>query len=158
MGGGRHRLPRGHSAAIHLMKKCTYCGKENPDDAVVCSVDGQPLESVNPPPLLSSATVGQHHTVKRLAFIEPVGAGMVLAMLSGVGSLIVMPFVALFVGSRSDAAPLLGILLLLPVVYAVVGFVCGLLSAMLYNLVAQWTGGLEFRTRDVPAAQCAGTE
>jgi len=25
------------------MKKCPYCGKEHPDDAMVCSVDGQPL-------------------------------------------------------------------------------------------------------------------
>ena len=25
------------------MKKCPYCGKENPDDAVVCAIDGQPL-------------------------------------------------------------------------------------------------------------------
>ncbi len=25
------------------MKKCPYCGKENPDDAEVCAVDGQSL-------------------------------------------------------------------------------------------------------------------
>ena len=30
------------------MKRCTYCGKEYPDGAVVCVVDEQPLESVEP--------------------------------------------------------------------------------------------------------------
>jgi hypothetical protein len=28
------------------MKKCTHCGKEQPDEATTCPVDGQPLESV----------------------------------------------------------------------------------------------------------------
>jgi hypothetical protein len=27
------------------MKKCPYCGKDNPDDATVCDVDQQPLDS-----------------------------------------------------------------------------------------------------------------
>ena len=31
------------------MKKCTYCGKEYPDDATACSVDEQPLTLVGPP-------------------------------------------------------------------------------------------------------------
>jgi hypothetical protein len=28
------------------MKTCTYCGKEHPDHATVCSIDGQPLRSL----------------------------------------------------------------------------------------------------------------
>jgi hypothetical protein len=31
----------------HIMKKCSYCGKEFNDDAAVCSVDGQPLTPMN---------------------------------------------------------------------------------------------------------------
>ena len=27
------------------MKKCTYCGKEYPEGAEVCAIDGQPLVS-----------------------------------------------------------------------------------------------------------------
>jgi hypothetical protein len=28
------------------MKKCTYCGKEYPDEAEVCAIDHEPLERV----------------------------------------------------------------------------------------------------------------
>jgi hypothetical protein len=31
------------------MKKCSYCGKEYPDDATICAVDQQPLQEVCPP-------------------------------------------------------------------------------------------------------------
>lgn len=30
------------------MKKCTYCGKEYPDEATVCTVDQRPLADANP--------------------------------------------------------------------------------------------------------------
>lgn len=32
------------------MKKCTYCGKEYPEEAVVCTIDQEPLESDSPAP------------------------------------------------------------------------------------------------------------
>ena len=31
------------------MKRCTYCGKEHPDDATSCSVDQEALTSCTPP-------------------------------------------------------------------------------------------------------------
>jgi hypothetical protein len=37
------------------MKRCNYCGKEYPDDAIECAVDGQALDRIGPPPLPSSA-------------------------------------------------------------------------------------------------------
>ncbi len=33
------------------MKTCTYCGKQYPDDASICAVDGQPLQAVVPAPI-----------------------------------------------------------------------------------------------------------
>ncbi len=34
------------------MKSCSYCGKEYPDAATVCAIDGQPLQSaITPPPV-----------------------------------------------------------------------------------------------------------
>lgn len=37
----------------------------------------------------------------------------------------------------------------LPIIYAVVGFIGGVIAAFIYNLVAKWTGGVEFTTEDV---------
>jgi len=34
------------------MKKCTYCGKQYPDDAAACAVDADPLETIEPPKTL----------------------------------------------------------------------------------------------------------
>jgi|SRR3989344_7960228 len=34
-------------------------------------------------------------------------------------------------------------IIVLPVVYAVIGFIAGAIGAFLYNLVARWTGGIE---------------
>jgi len=31
------------------MKRCTYCGREYPDEATACSLDQQPLELINSP-------------------------------------------------------------------------------------------------------------
>lgn len=39
---------------------------------------------------------------------------------------------------------------LIPVIYGVMGFIGGVISALLYNLIARWTGGLEFEFKDVP--------
>ena len=44
------------------MKKCTYCGKEYPDNTAVCAIDAEPLEAVKPPSPLPSPFAGQHNT------------------------------------------------------------------------------------------------
>ncbi len=31
------------------MKKCTYCGKEYPEEALICAIDHEPLQSDIPP-------------------------------------------------------------------------------------------------------------
>jgi len=48
------------------MKKCTWCGKEYPDDATACSLDLQPLVCVAPPPTApSEAQSGNHEALAR---------------------------------------------------------------------------------------------
>ncbi len=37
----------------------------------------------------------------------------------------------------------------MPVFYAIMGFIVGVLAAAVYNLVARWTGGLQFEVRDL---------
>lgn len=92
---------------------------------------------------------------KQLTYITPLKAGIVLGTLYGILSLIVMPFflLAALLGNKSGGAASvalgIGLALLMPVIYAVAGFLGGLIGAALYNLIAKWTGGLEFEVRDV---------
>ena len=95
---------------------------------------------------------------KQLTYIAPVRAGIVLAVLYGILSLIVVPFflVAALLGGKSGSpAPAIfgvGLAVMLPVIYAVIGFVGGVISAAIYNLIAKWTGGFEFEVRDAGPA------
>ncbi len=42
-----------------------------------------------------------------------------------------------------------GFAIMMPVIYAVFGFIGGVIAAALYNLIAKWTGGFEFEVRDL---------
>ena len=92
---------------------------------------------------------------KQLTYIAPLKAGIVLAALYGILSLIFVPFflLAAVVGSKSgETLPAVfgvGFAIMMPVIYAVVGFLGGLIGAALYNLIAKWTGGFVFEVRDV---------
>lgn len=92
---------------------------------------------------------------KQLTYIAPLRAGIVLAMLYGILSLILVPIflVAAVLGSKAGGAGSavfsIGFAIVLPVLYAAVGFLGGLIAAALYNLIAKWTGGFEFEVRDI---------
>jgi len=93
---------------------------------------------------------------KQLTHISPLRAGIVLGVLYGFLGLIFVPFflIAAVIGGKSGGMPAAFggafFAILLPVFYAVAGFVGGVIAAAIYNLVAKWTGGLEFEVRDVP--------
>jgi hypothetical protein len=102
----------------------------------------------------------------KLKRIEPLQAGKILAAFYGLLSLVFVPFMMFFmaVGSlasrhQGNAAPLplmfglgVGFMIFLPVLYAVMGFVFGVLGAWLYNLLAKLLGGLalEFESDTPP--------
>ena len=92
---------------------------------------------------------------KQLTRIAPVKAGIVLGILYGLVSLIVVPFfllAALMASKTGTATPVfmgVGFAVCLPVIYAVLGFVGGIIMAAIYNLIAGWTGGIEFEVKDV---------
>jgi len=94
----------------------------------------------------------------KLKRIDPLQAGKMLAALYGLLSLLIIPFMlaamsfaslaARHGGGSAPAFPLMlgmgmGFMVLLPVFYAVMGFVFGVISAWLYNLLAKWLGGFE---------------
>jgi hypothetical protein len=47
----------------------------------------------------------------------------------------------------------------MPILMAVIGFICFVICAAVYNLLAQWLGGMEFEVIDIPEGQnTAGPE
>ncbi len=67
------------------MKKCSWCGKEYPDEALFCATDGYALQPVagSCPPILTSAAGKQQHTedadqIKLLSIFHFVVAGLAL--------------------------------------------------------------------------------
>ena len=104
----------------------------------------------------------------KLKRIAPLQAGKMLAALYGLLSLVFVPFMLAFMAFGSLAArsqgagnvpaiPLMlgmgvGAIIMLPLFYALMGFVFGILSAWVYNLLAKWLGGfeLDFETQAPP--------
>jgi hypothetical protein len=94
---------------------------------------------------------------KRLTHIAPVKLGIVLGVIYGVMSLIfAVPIFLIFslvgaASARGGAHPLPVIftgvfVIFVPFIYAAFGFIGGAIAALVYNLVAKWTGGVEFTT------------
>ncbi len=111
--------------------------------------------------LLASCRVGVHsprNMTRRIKRIAPLQAGKVLGVLYGCMGLIFLPFFALAAvlgafaphAQTNQAAPVAiaaGVMLVIgifmPIIYAVMGFVFGILGAAVYNLIARWVGGFE---------------
>ena len=64
-------------------------------------------------------------------------------LLGGIGSLIFGH------GSPSAGIGMLFFAILAPILYGAIGFVVGALMAWVYNLVAQWIGGIELELKPV---------
>ena len=88
-------------------------------------------------------------TIKRIA---PVQLGKMLAILYGIMGLVFVPFFLLMTmfASQAPAQQRVGFMALgagfavfFPLIYAAMGFVVGVLGALIYNLAAQWVGGIE---------------
>src|ERR1017187_866943 len=96
---------------------------------------------------------------RRLTNVNPLKLGITLAVIYGIMSLIVaVPifFIMSLAGAASartgaQALPAIfsGVFVIfLPVIYAVLGFIGGVIAAFIYNRVAKWTGGIEFITEE----------
>jgi len=94
--------------------------------------------------------------ITRVRNINPVQLGVVsgvlYALLALVIALLMLPFMTMFshfgggMGRMGAGLGVFGgttVIIMLPVFYGVTGFVGGIITALIYNLVAAWTGGIE---------------
>lgn len=100
--------------------------------------------------------------------IAPLQAGKMLAALYGLLSLVIVPIMLAAMGvsalvargnggAGAPAIPLMlgmgvGFVIFIPVLYAFIGFLAGVIGAFVYNLLAKWMGGfeLEFESTTPP--------
>ncbi len=90
--------------------------------------------------------------VTRLRNVNPIQCAIVSAILYAffgvVAALFLAPIMSIMTshmppGINVAPVPSMSSLIFLPIVYAVLGFIGGIITAFLYNLVARWTGGIE---------------
>jgi hypothetical protein len=94
--------------------------------------------------MFSPPTTLEASMVHRIRRIDPFSAAKVSAILYFFGGLIAAPF--LFLASMmapDESAVGIGLAIVIPVVYAVMGFIVTLIACALYNLVAGWVGGVQ---------------
>jgi hypothetical protein len=97
------------------------------------------------------------HIVKSVGVLS---VAKIMGMIYGCMGLIFAPFI-LLMGLMGSAlgqhnSPLAGIFgvgfaVLMPVFYGGIGFIAGLIGALLYNLLARWVGGFELELEPRPA-------
>jgi glycopeptide antibiotics resistance protein len=96
-----------------------------------------------PPPLSN---------IRRVKRIAPLQLGKVMALTYGLMGLAFYPFILLmiFLAPHAPSQQRMGFLalgtgfmLFIPVIYAVMGFIGGVIGALIYNLIAKWVGGIE---------------
>ena len=90
---------------------------------------------------------------KRITRISPWQLGKVLAVLYAIFSIPI----ALVMGVAASFQPPgrslpWAMIVAIPIFYVVFGFLFSALGAWLYNLVAKWTGGVEYEAQEMPDA------
>jgi hypothetical protein len=82
--------------------------------------------------------------IRRVKRFDPVQTGKLLAALYFGISLLMVPFLLLFaaVGPKGSGIGA-GFALVIPFLYAAIGFIGGIIAAFVYNLCAKFVGGLE---------------
>jgi hypothetical protein len=90
---------------------------------------------------------------KRITHIDPLRLGVMLGGIYGALSLIIVPiFLLVMLATHPGGFREAFFVIFLPIIYAVAGFIGGLIAGALYNLLAGWTGGIEVTVEDAPTA------
>lgn len=108
------------------------------------SPSAQPVAKYNA--LASSRTL-------RVKTVEPLSMGKMLGALYVLLGAIIAVFMGIFAfvgavsggnGTATAAVPAVGMMIFMPLIYGLIGFMGGVILALLYNLVARFVGGVEF--------------
>lgn len=87
--------------------------------------------------------------VKRLDVISVANISGILYAIMGLFGGLMLAFVSMFDAAFAGEYDPLGFglgffsILILPIVYGAIGWVSGVITAALYNLLARWTGGIK---------------
>ena len=134
------------------MKKCTYCGKEYPDEATSCSIDGQPLKDLSPPSLTPPQAESQHSqrashgSRKRISHISIHQTSKVMAILFVVIGLLFIPIGVIFILAGQTVMGI--VYVLMPFIYGIIGYPYMAVMCWVYNIIAKSVGGIEFTLED----------
>ncbi len=76
--------------------------------------------------------------------------GLIIGLLVGLIGAVVGSFAAAYGGIPAFLGAGFGILAIIvfPIMYGILGFLGGIIVAVLYNLVARWVGGIEIELKD----------
>jgi len=90
---------------------------------------------------------------KQILNISPLQTAKIMAILWFVLSLPILLFMGLSMfaipGEKGGAAIFGGMMLFIPIFYAIFGFISTLIGAWVYNLLAKRFGGIEYTTQDI---------
>ena len=103
------------------------------------------------------STLPPYPMKRHLKYIAPLSLGKILGILFACLGLLFLPFFLLFAliaphlphpagNSGMRGLPLVvgvGMALMIPIFYGVLGFLQGVIGAAIYNLLARWVGGIE---------------
>lgn len=86
---------------------------------------------------------------KQIVNVSAFQTAKVIAVLYLVLSIPFLAIMAIFMSFSHVPGMGIGMLVIFPIMYAVIGFVFTLLGAWIYNMVASQVGGIEFTTKEV---------
>lgn len=87
---------------------------------------------------------------KQITRISPLQTAKVFALLYFILSLPLLGLMSLSFLSSPAPQPSMMFLMMVPFAYLVCGFIFTAIGAFAYNLVAQWVGGVEYTTVELP--------
>lgn len=136
------------SGTMTRMKKCTYCGKEYPDDATSCPTHGQTLITITPRRSAENSALRPPSSARkrRITHISIHQTSKVLTLLYVVIGIIFIPVGVLMILAGQMTLGL--IYVLMPFIYGIIGYPLHAGIFWVYNALAKSVGGVEFTVED----------